>query len=334
MTQSRISAEELQALYHGRGLTTPQIAALLGLKSPSTVNYYLRKYNIPSRSVGQAADPLRWASKIQSLFERGWSDAAIGKTLGLAQATVGRYRVRAGLYRPRGHGNVLRRGRGVRTQMIVRLRTEGLSLNAIADRLGITRAAVDSALFRASLVTRPQTRDPDGWERDYRGGMSLRQVAEKYAVTVPSILRLLRLRGVNTAERCHQVYAPRCKHALRRHENRTRGWCPACARKHLPIYAIYTRERQARIKQNGGSHTAQQWLEKRRAYDRRCAYCSQQVKRPTKDHVIPLSRGGTNDIDNIVPACKYCNARKHTGVWLPCPPEIVRDFAKFCRRLK
>jgi 5-methylcytosine-specific restriction endonuclease McrA len=27
---------------------------------------------------------------------------------------------------------------------------------------------------------------------------------------------------------------------------------------------------------------------------------------------VPLARGGTNFIDNILPACRGCNARKHT----------------------
>ena len=28
------------------------------------------------------------------------------------------------------------------------------------------------------------------------------------------------------------------------------------------------------------------------------------------DHVVPLARGGTDDIANLVPCCRYCNARK------------------------
>jgi 5-methylcytosine-specific restriction endonuclease McrA len=28
------------------------------------------------------------------------------------------------------------------------------------------------------------------------------------------------------------------------------------------------------------------------------------------DHVIPLSRGGTNHIDNLAPSCKGCNHKK------------------------
>ena len=30
----------------------------------------------------------------------------------------------------------------------------------------------------------------------------------------------------------------------------------------------------------------------------------------TVDHVIPQSKGGTNDIDNLVPCCFSCNAKK------------------------
>lgn len=34
--------------------------------------------------------------------------------------------------------------------------------------------------------------------------------------------------------------------------------------------------------------------------------------RLTADRVIPLSRGGSNFIENIVPACGSCNSRKGT----------------------
>ena len=43
--------------------------------------------------------------------------------------------------------------------------------------------------------------------------------------------------------------------------------------------------------------------------DRRCCvYC----QRPAGvvDHVVPLSRGGTDTLDNLVAACSDCNSRK------------------------
>lgn len=42
----------------------------------------------------------------------------------------------------------------------------------------------------------------------------------------------------------------------------------------------------------------------------RCAYCGS-TERIEADHRTPLSRGGTNLIGNILPACRRCNRRKH-----------------------
>ncbi|ADV27032.1 HNH endonuclease [Pseudoxanthomonas suwonensis 11-1] len=43
-----------------------------------------------------------------------------------------------------------------------------------------------------------------------------------------------------------------------------------------------------------------------------CLYCGQQFPRPqlTRDHVIPLSRGGLDIWENVVSACFHCNSRK------------------------
>jgi 5-methylcytosine-specific restriction endonuclease McrA len=58
-----------------------------------------------------------------------------------------------------------------------------------------------------------------------------------------------------------------------------------------------------------GAHTTAEWRELVRRYDGRCAYCSGQGPL-TRDHRIPLARGGSNAIENLVPACRSCNARK------------------------
>ena len=48
----------------------------------------------------------------------------------------------------------------------------------------------------------------------------------------------------------------------------------------------------------------------------RCQYCGRTAAdlRPreslTRDHLIPMSRGGTNDWSNVVTACSPCNTRK------------------------
>ena len=42
-----------------------------------------------------------------------------------------------------------------------------------------------------------------------------------------------------------------------------------------------------------------------------CGYCGESAPL-TLDHRIPLSRGGTNAIENLIPACGTCNSRKGT----------------------
>lgn len=73
--------------------------------------------------------------------------------------------------------------------------------------------------------------------------------------------------------------------------------------------------RQARER---GRHTAQEWWALYRGVGGRCFYCDVQCaswpqhRRPTKDHRIPVSRGGSDSIGNIVVACKRCNSEKST----------------------
>jgi 5-methylcytosine-specific restriction endonuclease McrA len=59
-----------------------------------------------------------------------------------------------------------------------------------------------------------------------------------------------------------------------------------------------------------GSFTAAEWLALVEQYGGRCAYCGEHGPLQA-DHRIPLSRGGSNTIDNILPACRVCNTRKH-----------------------
>lgn len=60
-----------------------------------------------------------------------------------------------------------------------------------------------------------------------------------------------------------------------------------------------------------GNHTFQEWLDKCALFGNLCVYCGE--TRPlTRDHNIPLCRGGTHNITNILPACKPCNSRKRT----------------------
>jgi len=58
-------------------------------------------------------------------------------------------------------------------------------------------------------------------------------------------------------------------------------------------------------------HTQAEWLAKIDLLGNCCFYCGE-AKPLTRDHKIPLSRGGGDEIQNILPACKSCNSKKHT----------------------
>jgi predicted GTPase len=66
---------------------------------------------------------------------------------------------------------------------------------------------------------------------------------------------------------------------------------------------------EARRLQRNGSHNKR--LVKRRL-EPICYYCKNRVGKysMTADHLIPLSRGGTNRIENLVISCKRCNNEK------------------------
>ena len=76
--------------------------------------------------------------------------------------------------------------------------------------------------------------------------------------------------------------------------------------------AINRAKRHTRRAASVGRLTSDEWLDLVAKYDGRCAYCGTMPDVLHADHRTPLSRGGTNTIDNILPACGPCNAHKYT----------------------
>ena len=66
--------------------------------------------------------------------------------------------------------------------------------------------------------------------------------------------------------------------------------------------------RRARKMSAAGNTSAAQLQARVDFYGNRCAYCSGSYE--AVDHVIPLSRGGSNWPANLRPACKRCNSSK------------------------
>lgn len=63
-----------------------------------------------------------------------------------------------------------------------------------------------------------------------------------------------------------------------------------------------------------GTFSNQEWLDLVERYDYRCLVPGCIETNLTVDHVVPLSKGGSNAIENIQPLCRHHNAVKHTDI--------------------
>lgn len=84
--------------------------------------------------------------------------------------------------------------------------------------------------------------------------------------------------------------------------------------RHPEQFNVYSERRRARKAQTGGSYTPQEWKSLKAGYGSVCLCCGRgepDIKLHA-DHVVPLSKGGRNDISNIQPLCRFCNSSKGT----------------------
>lgn len=61
-----------------------------------------------------------------------------------------------------------------------------------------------------------------------------------------------------------------------------------------------------------GDFTGNEFKELCEYYHSTCLCCGRDDVKLTADHIVPLSGGGSNDIDNIQPLCVSCNCSKGT----------------------
>jgi 5-methylcytosine-specific restriction endonuclease McrA len=97
---------------------------------------------------------------------------------------------------------------------------------------------------------------------------------------------------------------------------------------HPEIRRVIAQRRRSRMAGTAGTFTLREWLQIKRFYLDRCAYCGSSGD--LEDHVIPLARGGTNHISNIVPACGSCNRAKH----LASASEFIAKLRQSGRRVR
>lgn len=109
----------------------------------------------------------------------------------------------------------------------------------------------------------------------------------------------------------------------RRSREATLKWYRANKEHHLSVGQKWRKEnreatcaisarRRARIYGNEGDYTGVEFKKLCSQYDNRCLACGRNDIPLTADHIVPVSCGGSNYIDNIQPLCQSCNSSKGT----------------------
>jgi 5-methylcytosine-specific restriction endonuclease McrA len=133
---------------------------------------------------------------------------------------------------------------------------------------------------------------------------SAHRLTPEYRTRQREYSRRYRERNPERAKAIHRKY--RLRHP-EKHRAATRRWRELNPARHAHVQAA----RRARELQASGTHTYAEWKALLAVHGHRCAYCGSTGKL-TKDHCLPLKRGGSHAIENIVPACRPCNQRKGT----------------------
>ncbi len=125
-------------------------------------------------------------------------------------------------------------------------------------------------------------------------------------------------------KRWYQKNKDKCKKWLRAYQRKNREKVNAYQRNYYKERTERQKEAK-RLKDNNrvalkikaeGFITIEEWERLKRKYDYTCQGCKK--KEPeiklTIDHIIPLTKNGTNWIANIQPLCKSCNSSKSNNL--------------------
>jgi 5-methylcytosine-specific restriction endonuclease McrA len=102
-------------------------------------------------------------------------------------------------------------------------------------------------------------------------------------------------------------------------ENQERALAKARKWQSENLKVISQIKRRSRLKRKeklilAGSYTQQEWNTLVEKYGGFCLRCFKKDVPLAADHVVPVSKGGANTIDNIQPLCGPCNSRKFVQV--------------------
>lgn len=116
-------------------------------------------------------------------------------------------------------------------------------------------------------------------------------------------------RGKYCSQSCYRNYLKLNPPYLGKNHPRWRGGV-----KNDPSYGhAYKAAYRARKQKAEGSFSREEWESLKKRFGYMCLCCKKREPHIllTADHIMPLSKGGGNSIQNIQPLCHSCNSRKY-----------------------
>jgi 5-methylcytosine-specific restriction endonuclease McrA len=95
---------------------------------------------------------------------------------------------------------------------------------------------------------------------------------------------------------------------------RSKKWGEENPEKVRQAKANTSRKRRAARHASPGSFTAEEFEALCEQYGNRCLACGDTEAALEADHVVPLTRGGSDEIGNVQPLCGVCNRKKFVSV--------------------
>lgn len=116
----------------------------------------------------------------------------------------------------------------------------------------------------------------------------------------------------NNPDKARQMEKSYRENNLEAYRQRKRNY----ARLHPEIFRSASRKRRVIKLKAEGDHTFGDWELLKKQYGYVCPSChkSEPEIKLTEDHIVPLTKGGSDFIENIQPLCKPCNSIKHTKI--------------------
>lgn len=139
---------------------------------------------------------------------------------------------------------------------------------------------------------------------------------QEYALKHPNKIKASKDKYINANREKH-------RQSKKRYYSRQKNYVLAQTKKYAEnnkeIYRISQQKRRS-IKQSlPNNYTREEWNIAQEYFDNKCAYCENDGKLE-QEHFIPISKGGEYTINNIIPACRSCNASKSAAdcfEWYP-----------------